>query len=118
MRSYTLTIPGNPVPKGRPRLGRGWVHTPAKTREAEDWIRAHARRAGVRKPLHGPLSLDVAFYRQDGRRADADNLLKLLLDAGQGVIWGDDAQIVALSVRKLVDRESPRTELFAVEVSG
>ncbi len=114
----SFTIPGNPVPKGRPRVGRGWVHTPARTRQAEERIRAYARKAGVRRPLQGQVQLDVAFYREDASRTDADNLLKLLLDACNGIVWRDDAQIVALSVRKLLDRERPRTEVFAVEVGA
>jgi Holliday junction resolvase RusA-like endonuclease len=113
-----LTIPGNPVSKGRPRVGRGWVHTPKRTRDAEEWIRFWARKAGIRKPLRGPIHLDVAFYRADKRRADGDNLLKLLQDAGNGIMWGDDAQITSMSVRKLLDHENPRTEVFATELAA
>lgn len=117
MTAVKLTVLGNPVPKGRPRFGRGWVHTPKQTRDAEERIRAYARKAGVRQQLRGSIRLDVAFYRDNERRVDGDNLLKLILDACNGVVWGDDSQIVSMAVLKFVDRENPRTEIFAAEMT-
>lgn len=44
-------------------------------------------------------------------KPDADNLAKLVKDAGSGVLWIDDAQVVRLMVEKLYARpgEEPCT---------
>ena len=58
------------------------------------------------------LELDLDFFMPDKRKRDPTNLLKGLLDALEGVVYGDDKQIDALSWRKVaVDRESPRVEI-------
>lgn len=105
-----VIIPGNPVPKGRPRLGNGFVYTPRETQRAEHTVKAHARRAGA-KPMQGPISIELRFYRETKRRVDVDNMAKLVLDALNGVCWRDDDQIASLMATKAHDPENPRTEI-------
>lgn len=60
-----------------------------------------------------PVEVAIAAWLPDNRRRDADNLFKAPLDAlvHAGVI-DDDAQILALSIRKAgVDRGNPRLEV-------
>ena len=113
MTDLTITIPGQPVPKGRPRFarrGRSVVtRTPKRTLDAEAWVAECARRVYDGELLTGPLRVDAVFIlKRPGRlkpkrhpggllwapkRPDVDNLRKLLLD-GLKALWGDDAQVV------------------------
>lgn len=55
---------------------------------------------GVR-PLDGPLAVEVTIHPPDKRRRDIDNVQKALLDALQhGGAYGDDSQIVRLTIEK------------------
>lgn len=117
VRSVAFTMPGNPIPKARPRFAEGHVYTPPKTAREEERLRAYARKAGLREPLEGAIEVDLRFFRGDERRVDGDNLAKLVLDAlNRGIAWEDDSQIAILSIRKAVDAENPRTEFLAREI--
>lgn len=124
----TIEIPGRPVPKGRPRLGGTRVFTPRRTREAEMNLQAYMKQA-CRTPLEGPLELSVWFsFRyprswpkaarqavEDGGepwytgKPDLDNLVKLVKDAGNGILWRDDAQVVVLEAHKVYSVENGTT---------
>lgn len=118
--------PRQRVTTSRRRDGRTVARTyqPAEARswkERASWAMLRARgepigpsgrvrlTAGV---LSGPLRIGVVFWfacpkTAERRRApapaqwhqgrpDLDNLLKAVLDAGTGVLWGDDRQVVAI----------------------
>ena len=111
-----LTIPGEPLPKQRARVLRtGRTYTPARTREAENVIRWYTvvarQKAGVRGLERGPLSLTARFYRSTARTADLDNLVKLVTDALNGVLWHDDRQVVQLHAARFDRQKNPRTEI-------
>ncbi len=132
-RPITLVIPGLPKAKGRPRIGlrgngRPVAFTPAETRTREGVVAALAMAAMAgRAALIGPVEVTVEAvmpipvskskaWKEDalkGRvfpagRPDLDNLVKLVSDALNGIVWGDDAQIVFLLARKLYG-VTPRT---------
>ena len=118
-----VTIPGQPVAKGRPRFYRRGkhptVHTDAKTKAYEQKVAmiigTSTALRGQPRPLCGvrdPGRVDVQFIFQrpasmmrkadpDGRvahakRPDIDNCLKAILDAIQatnGLIFKDDGQV-------------------------
>ena len=79
------------------------------TTEGKAWkaqASAMLREQGAREPLAGPVVVDIRLQpktRKDGSesavRIDLDNALKVLLDAGNKVLWHDDRQIVDLRVR-------------------
>lgn len=116
--SWTFTIPGEAVAKGRPKLGtvngHAMAFTPKKTRAYEDIVRQTAVREWNRVMLHdAPISLAVVFYRgipaswPKGKQAaalagslrpvgrpDLDNLVKSITDGMNGVVYRDDALIV------------------------
>lgn len=120
----SITIPGAPIAKGRPRIstrgGYARAYTPAKTRSYEDLIRCEALSAmGNREPLEGPISLRMTAYvpipasikgarRLDAlagilkpvTRPDLDNYLKAAQDACNGILFRDDNQITDLIARK------------------
>ena len=120
-----VIIPGKPIAKGRPRMGHnGRVYTPERTSGAQERL-AWALREACPVPLEGPLCLDVTFcfkmpksfsktrrqMIEDGGgpwytgRPDLDNLVKLLCDSANGVIYKDDAQVVWIEATKQYDTE-------------
>ncbi len=111
---HKITIPGRPVPKGRPRLGvRGrtaYVYTPPETREYERLVGLVAKSAGCR-PVEGPVSVELDIFTQ--RRMDVDNVAKSVLDGLNGVAYEDDNQVVELLVRKhkVTRKEEERVEI-------
>jgi len=112
-------IPGEPIPKARPRAARGksggiFFYSPKSTVDAEravgELFRHQLRRKGLELPLTGPLALVVFFYRRTLGRVDDDNLRKLVMDsATRAGVWEDDSQVTAGAVLLELDREHPRT---------
>lgn len=127
----TLTIPGVPVAKGRPRFttagGFARSYTPAKTQRYEDLIRCEAVAAmNGDKPLEEAVCMTVTAYVQppkslsrkkraaaiDGTlkpstRPDVDNYAKAALDGCNAIIFRDDSLVTDLIVRKRYS-ERPR----------
>lgn len=113
-----FVVSGKPVPKGRPRMTRsGAVYTPIQTTRYERLVAQSARAAGA-SPAPGPVSVDLEIRfpipkswpkkrreAADGQphtqRPDLDNLVKSVLDGLNGVAFADDAQVHAVSTRKV-----------------
>jgi Holliday junction resolvase RusA-like endonuclease len=90
-----FTIPGRPVPKQRPRMGKnGNVYTPKKCREYEKTVGWVAKKI-FKNPYDGPVSLQVRVYlaRNGG---DLDNYVKSIQDGLNGIAWRDDRQVTRL----------------------
>lgn len=51
------------------------------------------RCVGVSWPLAGRLGIMIEAWPPNKRARDLDNLIKAILDAGNGLLWHDDAQI-------------------------
>ena len=128
-----FTVPGEPVPKGRPRFatvaGHARAYTPAATRSHEVWVRLHAieAMAGLAGfPLDGPLRVRLDFYlrrppsrrKRDtlpDRKPDLDNLVKSTLDGlSLAMVFVGDSRIVELHARKLYG--PPRTEILVDQI--
>lgn len=103
--TYSIFIPGRPVPKGRPRFGNGRTYTPVKTQKEEQRIAL-----AYKGPCYtGAVSITLNFWfsrpktnRKEfmTQRPDCDNLAKLVTDALNGKAYVDDQQIVELKVSK------------------
>ena len=107
-----LVVPGDPVPKERPRFVRGRVYTPPRTARAEARLLSHLKASYPRlQPATGPCALAVSFYLKTDRRVDVDNLTKLVMDVGNKRIWRDDSQVSAVRVQKFTRAVVPRTEI-------
>lgn len=107
-----FTVPGPLGSKGRPRFGRGRTYTDAKTKAAEKVIASYAMVARGSRPLmRRAVDLVIAQWvqyppswskreREERRfvtsRPDADNAIKLVCDALNGVLWVDDAQVACI----------------------
>lgn len=119
--ALVVTIPGEPVAQGRGRavrIGAGVrVIDPAKSRSwkgvAAMFMQQARNGAGIFAPLDGPLDVTVVATWQTLKsaskrnppvfkttRPDGDNVLKAVLDAGNGILWADDATCVRLTVEK------------------
>lgn len=72
-------------------------------RERAHW---YLRVAGVAL-LEGPVAVTVIAYRPR-RRGDIDNLAKAVLDALNGFAFGDDGQVVLLTMSRYDDARNPR----------
>lgn len=120
----TFTIPGAPVAKGRPKIGRVAGHarmfTPEKTVRYESTVALFARQAmGDRNLFDGPVSLILVMnmpipaswsakkrmQAANGEiipttKPDCSNVLKACEDGMNGIVYLDDKQISDLSVRK------------------
>ena len=122
MQAVKITVPGRPVPKGRPRLGvrgkKAFIYTPPATREYEKLVGWVAKCSGC-KPLNGPLAVNLYLYIK-GRSGDVDNYCKSLLDGLNGIAYQDDGQVVELLVRKhkAKRKEEERVEIEIREVSA
>lgn len=135
-----IVIPGQPVPKERPRATRrGHIYTPKKTKDYEELVKqiykAKYRNAIFEKNV--PLSMDIIAYfgipKSDSKakkkkksngeilptiKADADNICKIIMDALNGVAYMDDKQITDIHVLKRYSDNTPRVDVMISEVNG
>ena len=114
----TITIHGPLHGKGRPRFAGGHAYTPEATRRYEGEIQAAWLLAGGKK-LEGPVALEIVAHQALPKRAskamrkaaengaiwpirkpDIDNVIKLAMDALNGLAYHDDTQVVMLDARK------------------
>jgi Holliday junction resolvase RusA-like endonuclease len=131
----SITLPGAPIAKGRarsrivyPRKGTPFIsfYTPAETVSYERALARVGKTAmRARAPLDGALKVTVTAYMpappswsgvkrakamageiRPSVKPDADNVLKTL-DALNGIVWIDDAQIVDAQIIKTYSA-SPR----------
>lgn len=126
MRSKTITIPGKPQGKGRPRFTKyGHAYTPEQTRRYEELIRScwmeQADGWTVREGAVGiiitaffPIPKSANKIRHSGMasgrirptvKPDGDNILKVVKDALNGYAYSDDKQVVDESVQKFYGEE-------------
>jgi Holliday junction resolvase RusA-like endonuclease len=113
-------IPGDPIPKGRPRTQRPGAiarrpYTPRRTVDFEARVKDCAAAFQIQK-IVGPVELLIIArwaWPQSYRRkrtklreafkstgADADNVAKAIQDALNGIAFEDDRQVARLVVEK------------------
>jgi Holliday junction resolvase RusA-like endonuclease len=121
---WSATFALTPVAKGRPRLGKFGAFTPAKTRKAEGELRYFISQnnptlftgaicVAIDFVLVRPASVTAKKRPWPVTRPDIDNYVKGVMDAANGILWVDDAQIVTLLSRKLYgDRPSVKLSVW------
>lgn len=137
MNNIKFDVPGEPVAKGRPRFVRatGKAITPEKTARYEQLVQlSYMQQVGQSVMLEGPLSANITAYfaipksvsnrkkqqMLEGnvyptKKPDTDNLAKIILDSLNGFAYGDDKDIVRLSVKKYWS-DRPRVEVKVSEI--
>lgn len=133
---YSVTIPGVPIAKARPRMTKsGHTYTPKKTADYETMIKQAFMIANGTPILEGEIKMRLEFFfpitkstrKRDidvmlagdirpAKKPDIDNLMKAVCDALNGVAYKDDAQIVDIEVAKYYDVE-PRVDIEITEIN-
>jgi len=128
MNEITLTIPGVPIAKKRPKFFRRGNFVGAyNAQETEEgrWLLMASQQ--VKQKIEGPVNLSFVFHmpipssvskkKQSDlvssphiKKPDTDNCIKFCLDCLNGVLFADDRQVFALSAVKIYGLE-PRTEI-------
>lgn len=116
-----IFIPGKPRGKGRPRFTRGGgVYTDPQTKAYEQKIASEYHRSGgalfedvpvkvfieVRYgiPKSESRKMQMAMQRDKvlpTKKPDIDNVVKIVMDALNGVAYTDDKQVIDLYARKV-----------------
>lgn len=118
MSDIMIVIPGKPCAWQRARSnGKVRFDSPEQARNKLTISQIGAEAMRGRAPLEGPIEVIVAAFwlypksmtkKRRGTygahfftsRPDADNIMKLIGDALNGIVWRDDAQIVTVQVSK------------------
>ena len=138
MNVRSFTIPGEPRGKGRPRFSSASrsTHTDSETAAYERKVAAYYRKAhGAHQAPEGNfVDVDIVAYLGipasatkkakaemaahkilPSRKPDADNIIKIILDALNGVAYKDDAWVHRACCVKFYSIE-PRVEVQIREV--
>lgn len=133
-------IPGQPIGQGRPKFstinGHARAYDPEKSRNYKAYVKLLATQAMKDNGftmIEGPCVLSINAYFEvpkskskkfreaalngleyPTKKPDADNILKAIQDALNGLAYKDDALIVRLGVTKLYS-EIPRVEVTLIE---
>lgn len=135
MTAIRLTIPGECVPKARPRMTRYGVYTPPRTKQYERYIQTLLKSHRVPK-LEGPLKVTIVINKGIPKsmgkkkqalaiakqlfptvKPDLDNYIKAVLDACNGIAFHDDNAICELRAYKIYSH-NPRVELVIEQMEG
>lgn len=104
---------GPPISKARARWNQKTrrFYTPGQSHTAEESLSSRFREAlAGRPPFLGPMAIVAIFFRQNRQRIDADNLMKLVMDAAtKARVWRDDCQVAAQAALMELDVSKPRT---------
>ena len=131
----TITIPGIPIAKGRPRLSKYGTYTPTKTVNYENLVQLCYMDQGEGKKLEGALQMVIDLFfpipksyskkrveaikemeELHTKKPDIDNCIKSITDALNRFAYDDDSQIVGLTARKHYTTEEPRAVVTIAEV--
>lgn len=124
MSEVFILIPGAPVGKGRPRIGKRGPHTimftPKETVAYEQKCAEEAKLSmGNRELMAGAVELKLQIFMPipisyskkkaqaareqrlvPTKKPDGDNIIKAICDAFNGSVWVDDTQVVDYHVTK------------------
>lgn len=119
----TFVVPGDPASKARPRFsGKGSktrTYTPEATKAAEELVAWKAREAGWRRPPdpESGFGLLCVFFTATYQRRDVDNMLKLVSDGLNKIVYADDSQITEVSARVMRADDNPRSHVMVYETT-
>lgn len=130
MRKVRFEIPGEPTGKGRPRFSKfGGPRSPEKTvlyenliktcysAQCHDFMFEQGKQLDVRIIAYYTIPQSISKKRRQRmldkierplKKPDADNVVKVVLDALNKIAYYDDTQVVDLQIRRFYG-ENPRT---------
>lgn len=128
MREFVIY--GQPVAKGRPRVGKYSTYTPDKTVNYENLVKvSYIEKYRKTELLEDDLIVTIKFYFQipkrtskkkrqamlegkqmHNKRPDIDNCIKAIVDALNNIAYKDDNQIVEIHAYKYYS-DQPRAEV-------
>ena len=134
--SISFCVHGEPKGKGRPRFTKsGHAYTPKDTIDYENRIRQAYRMADA-PMLTGDIGMAIRAYYgipksrsnrikaemaegsiRPTKKPDADNVIKVIADALNGIAYHDDSQIVEVHLEKWYADE-PRIEVMLSMIAG
>lgn len=95
------------------KYGKVYVTKEAKAYKQEiGWL---AKTMDICK-LSGLVAMDIDVYRKN-KRSDLKNFEKILSDALQGILFENDLQVCDSWMLRFDDRQNPRVEIWAWEVT-
>lgn len=98
-----------------PSANRYWRHAQGRTYKSAEAV-AYQKAVGWQcaalglAPERERICINITFYRPI-KRGDLDNRIKVLLDALNGFVYVDDAQVVELHAYLRDDKAAPRVEV-------
>ena len=137
MQKLMFEIPGSPIGQGRPKFstinGHAKAYDPEKSRNYKAYVRLLATQAMKENDFEmiiGPCAIKIWAYfdipkskskkfkeaaleakERPTKKPDADNIVKAILDALNGLVYKDDSCIVELSCIKYYS-DVPRVEVY------
>lgn len=69
------------------------------------------------KTIESQIVLCIEYYHKNHIRRDIDNYWKLVLDCMTNIVYMDDVQIVEMNLKKYIDKENPRVEIYIKEIT-
>lgn len=110
-----LVLPGDPYSKSRPRFSRnGKAYVKKEDRQQEEATALRLRQV-FKQAKTGNVALGCVFFRSNRQRIDADNMLKHVCDAANGIVYVDDSQVTAVLGVVELDAENPRTIVMVAD---
>jgi Holliday junction resolvase RusA-like endonuclease len=113
-----FTIPGEPKGKARPRVTKYGTYTAETTVNYENWVKICFQEA-KQKSIEGQLKAEIKCYFdipnsyskkkkenalngiiRPTKKPDLDNIMKIILDALNGLAYKDDKDIVECRIEK------------------
>ncbi len=105
-----MFIPIHPLPKKRHRTTHGRTYSDPETVQYENTLAWLMRLQYKGVPVTTKVEATIIFYTKS--RADTDNLVKAVLDAGNGVLWKDDRL-----VRDIITRKIPEYQTEGIDIT-
>jgi Holliday junction resolvase RusA-like endonuclease len=120
MNELSLTIPGTPIAKKRPRFARRgkFVHAynPQESEEGK-FVCLMQNQAGSHNPIPAGTAVFLKLYfympipasfskkKIDAglthtKKPDLDNMIKFVKDCANGILWHDDSQVIYIEATK------------------
>lgn len=128
---FNFAVPIRPVGKARPRFRRFGnkvlTYTPETTRRFEEELKVAARNAGLHlpDPEAGPVEIRMTVRAYFGgrrrsviprtKRPDLDNIVKIVMDAMNGVLYDDDSAVTAIRAEKY-DSARDLLEIYGIRI--